>query len=362
MRLRLPGPTEVPEDIANIGSKPMINHRGAEMAELMEKLSDDLKICFGTNNEVHILTSSGTGGLEAAVVNHISANDEVLVVTIGVFGNRFLQLVEMVGAKPTVLKYDFGQAADVNDVEDALNANPNIRFLVMTHNETSTGTTNYQIEQIAKVAKAKGCLTIVDAVSSLTATPVEVDSWGLDVVVSGSQKGWMMAPGLAFISLSEEAWDVQKTCKTPRFYFDLLKSRESLQKGQTPWTPAVSLFYQLELSLDKLKSEGMDNVIARHATCAEKARNGIKDLGFELLAQKGYESNSVTAIKAPEGLDVSALLKTASEEFDTAFAGGQGSLGGKIFRFGHLGFVTEEDIANGLDVLTKSLESIGFRN
>ena len=362
MRLRLPGPTEVPEDIASIGSKPMINHRGAEMAELMHNVCEDLKICFGTKNEVHILTASGTGGLEAGIVNHISAEDEVLVITIGIFGNRFLQLVEMVGAKPTVLKYDFGEAADANDVEAALKKNPNIRFVVMTHNETSTGTTNYQIEKIANIAKAHNCLIIVDAVSSLTATPVETDKWGLDVVVSGSQKGWMMPPGLAFISVSEEAWSIQKECKTPRFYFDLLKHQESLKKGQTPWTPALSLFYQLELALNKLKSEGIDNVIARHATCAEKARSGIKNLGFELLAQKGYESNAVTAIKAPEGLDVKLLLKTASQEFDTAFAGGQGSLGGKIFRFGHLGFVTEEDIDNGLNVLTKSLKAIGFRN
>ena len=177
MRLRLPGPTEVPEDIANIGSKPMINHRGAEMAELMHNVCEDLKICFGTKNEVHILTASGTGGLEAGIVNHISAEDEVLVITIGIFGNRFLQLVEMVGAKPTVLKYDFGEAADANDVEAALKKNPNIRFVVMTHNETSTGTTNYQIEKIANIAKYNNCLIIVDDVSTINATQVETYKW-----------------------------------------------------------------------------------------------------------------------------------------------------------------------------------------
>jgi aspartate aminotransferase-like enzyme len=361
MTLRLPGPTEVPEIIANAGSKPMINHRGTEMALLMNKVCEDLKICFGTKNEVHILTSSGTGGLEAAIVNHISSNDEVLVITIGIFGNRFLQLVEMTGAKPTVLKYDFGDAADANDVKKALDANSNIKFIVMTHNETSTGTANYQIADIAKIAKDKGCLVIVDAVSSLTAMPVEVDSWGLDVVVSGSQKGWMIPPGLAFISISNEAWEVQKKCTTPRFYFDLLKHKESLEKGQTPWTPALSLFYQLDEALDKLKAEGMENVIKRHAVCAEKTREAIKGMNFELLAKEGYESNSVTAIKAPDGLDVKQLLKTANEKFDTAFAGGQGALGGKIFRFGHLGYVTEQDVEDGIDVLKQSLDVIGFR-
>ncbi|PZC40353.1 MAG: aspartate aminotransferase [Chloroflexi bacterium] len=361
MKLRLPGPTEVPEHIALSGSKAMINHRGPEMAELVSSISSDLQTCFETKNEVHILTASGTGGLEAAIVNHISASDEVLVITIGIFGNRFLQLVEMTGAKPTVLKYDFGHAANANDVEKVLKDNSHIKFVVMTHNETSTGTTNNQIADIASIAKSFGCLVIVDAVSSLTAMSVEVDKWGLDVVVSGSQKGWMMAPGLAFISISEEAWDIQKKCTTPRFYFDLLKHKASLANGQTPWTPAVSLFYQLETALKDIKKEGMNNIFARHAFCAEKTRSSIKEMGFDLLADEGYESNSVTAIKAPDDLNVAQLLKVARTKYNTIFAGGQGSLGGKIFRFGHLGYVNENDIDMGLDALKSSLNEIGFR-
>ncbi len=358
--LRIPGPTPVPPEVAEAGAAAMINHRGPEFAELIASVTARAKQVYRTTNDVLTLTASGTGAMEAAVVNHIDAGAHVLVVTIGVFGKRFVQLVETYGGQATHLEFEYGEAADLGRIEQALKADREIHTLVVTHNETSTGVQNVQLEAIAQLGHQYDCLVIVDAISSLSSVPVETDAWELDVVASGSQKGWMTAPGLAFVSVSERAWERQAQVKTPRFYLDLDRARTSLQSGQTPWTPAVSLFFQLDRALDLMFEEGLDNIFDRHRRLARRTREGVKALGLELFAREGVESDTVTAVKVPAGVDGLELVRVAREDFDTVFAGGQADLQGKIFRFGHLGYVSEADVDAGLEALAGTLKHIGF--
>lgn len=358
MNLRTPGPIPVPAEVAQAGAAPMINHRGPEFAELMATLGEGLKYAYRTENDVLVLTGSGTSGMEAAVVNHVSPGDRVLVVTVGVFGERFLELVRIYGGDPVHLAFVYGSAADPARIDDALAADPDIRAVLVTHNETSTGVTN-PLEEIARVVRDRDRLLIVDAISSLSSIPVETDAWGLDVVVSGSQKGWMTAPGLSFVSVSERAWEVQDRCTTPRMYLDLRRAQTSLHAGQTPWTPAISLMFQLRQALAMLRAEGMEAVWARHHQNAKRVRAGLVELGLELYAAEGVRSDTVTAVLPPDGIAANDLRAIARSDYDTDFAGGQASLGGKIVRFGHLGYVTDEEITGALEALRGSLAKLG---
>ena len=359
MNLRLPGPTSVPQEVAEAGAAPMINHRGPEFADLIGRITERVRQVYRTAGDVLVLTTSGTGGMEAAVANHVSPGDRVLVVTIGVFGKRFVELVRTYGAEPVELAFEFGTAADPNAIDEALGADRELQAVLVTHNETSTGVTN-PLQDIARVVRSHDRLLIVDAISSLSSVPVETDDWGLDVVVSGSQKGWMVAPGLAFVSVSERGWAAQERCTTPRFYFDLKRAKDSLERGQTPWTPAISLLYELDNALDLLFEEGLEQVWARQSRMADVVRDGIQALGLELFAAAGARSNTVTSIRQPAGVEVADVLRIAREEHNTVFAGGQADLRGKIFRFGHLGLVSEEDIRGGLDALEASLATLGY--
>ncbi len=359
MNLRIPGPTPVPQEVLEAGAAPMINHRGPEFAEILARVTEGLKRVYDTQNDVLILTASGTGSMEAVVANHISPGDRALVVTVGVFGKRFVELVNAYGGEPQELAFEFGTAADANRVDEALAADPEIRAVLLQHNETSTGVTNVELPEIAKAVRDRDRLLIVDAISSLSSIPCPVDEWGLDVVASGSQKGFMVAPGLSFVSVSERAWEEQERCTTPRFYFDLRRARTSLENGQTPWTPAVTSFFQIDRGLESMFAEGLDNIYERHHRLAVMVRDGVRELGLELFAAEGVESDTVTAMHVPEGIDGRELLATARTEFNTEFAGGQGSLSGQIVRFGHLGFVTEDDVRAGLEALKGTLARLG---
>lgn len=361
MNLRIPGPTPVPPEVLQAGAAPMINHRGPEFAAMMGRTTAGVKQVYQTQHDVLTLSASGTGAMEAAVVNLIEPNEHVLVISIGEFGNRFIGLVDTYGGRSTDLKYEQGLAADMNQVEATLKANPDIKTVLITHNETSTGVTNPILPELAKYVHSIDGLLIVDAISSLSSIPVKTDEWDLDVVLSGSQKGWMTAPGLAFVSMSERAWAKADRNKTPRFYFDLRRHQKSAETGQTPWTPAVSVWFQLDASLKIMLAEGLENIYARHRRLARMTRDGVRGMGLQLLAAEGVESDTVTAIRVPEGMDGAALLKTAREDFDTVFAGGQGPLRGKIIRFGHLGYVNDADITAGLEALRGSLAKLGHR-
>jgi aspartate aminotransferase-like enzyme len=361
LNLRIPGPTPVPEDILAAVGRPMINHRGKEFAGIVERISERLKDFFLTSQDVMVLSCSGTGGLEAAVVNMLSPGDKVLAVSIGAFGERFATIAEKYGADVTMLPYEWGQPARADDVRHALKAEPAIKAVLVTHNETSTGVTNV-LAQIAEVVREFDKLLLVDAVSSLGAIPVEMDAWGLDCVVTGSQKGWMVPPGLAFAALSERGWKAYEQSKMPRFYFDLGKHRDAQAKGQTPFTPAMSIFFGLDVALDRMAEEGLESIFARHKRIGSLTREGVKRLGLELLCtDESFASDTVTAVKCPEGIEVSAVRNAMEDNYNIILAGGQGKLSGKIFRIGHLGLVAEEDITQTLDALRATLGKLGFK-
>ena len=285
MNLRIPGPTPVPTEVAEAGAAEMINHRGPEFAAMIKRTTEGVRKVFQTENDLLTLTASGTGGMEAAVSCHVNPGEKVLIATVGVFGKRFVDITRAYGGEPIELPFEFGTSADPNRIDQALQENPDIRILMVTHNETSTGVTNKQLPQIAEVARKNDCLIIVDAISSLSSIPVPVDQWGLDVVVSGSQKGWMVGPGLVFVSCSARSWEKQAHTTTPRFYLDLQKHKDYLENGQTPATPAVNLFFQLDKALELMFEEGIDNIYERHRRLAQMTRDGVRALGLDLFAE-----------------------------------------------------------------------------
>ncbi|MEE3141580.1 MAG: alanine--glyoxylate aminotransferase family protein [Chloroflexota bacterium] len=360
--LRTPGPTPVPSDIVEAMSNPMIDHRGPEFHEIIEIATQQLKQVFMTTNDLMILTASGTGALEAAIVNTLSPGDKVLSASAGSFGDRFTEMVETFGADVQRLDFEWGSPIEPEAIRSALRADPGIKAVLVTHNETSTGVT-HPLQQISEVVKGEfQKLLLVDAVSSLACVPLPVDGWNCDVVGTASQKGFMIPPGLAFITMSETAWEASETSTMPSFYFDLKAARSYLELGQTPFTPNVALMYGLITALDKLLEEGMENVYERHARISQITRDGIKDLGLDLLvSDEAYASNTVTAIKVPEGVDAGRLRSLVREEHNVVLAGGQGKLSGSIFRIGHLGYVTREDIEEVLETLKTVLPKVGFR-
>jgi aspartate aminotransferase-like enzyme len=341
-------------------SRQMVNHRGPEFVEITRSITASLKEVFQTKGDVLLLTASGTGGMEAAIANTLSPGDKVLLVSIGVFGERFGDIAEQYGAEVTRLQFEWGGAADPQAVRQALSQDPGIKAVLVTHNETSTGVTN-DLASLSAVVREFDKLLIVDAISSLGAIDLPTDAWGCDVVVTGSQKGWMVPPGLTMVSVSEKAWKANAEAKMPRFYWDFAKARRFLdEKGQTPWTPAVSLFYAFRVALERFQQEGLPNIVARHVRIGNKARAEVKSMGLSLFAEASYASNTVTAVRAPEGVDVKGLLKILREEHEVVLAGGQQRLDGKIFRIGHLGYVSEEDMEAVSQALRVALPRAGY--
>ena len=357
--LRIPGPTPCPSEALQAMSKQMINHRGPEFGQILNEVTDKLKQLFQTKNDVFLLTGSGTGGLEAAIVNTLSPGDKVLSVTVGVFGERFASIAEQFGAEIIPLRFEWGKAADADAIRQALKVEPKIKAVLVTHNETSTGVTN-DLAVINSVVKEFDKLLLVDAISSLGSINLPVDDWHCDVVVTASQKGWMVPPGLAMVSVSQEAWQAHSTAKMPRFYWDFTKAKNYLERGQTPWTPVLSIVFALSVSLEMMLKEGLPNIIARHARVGKATRDGIKSLGLSLFADESHASNTVTAIATSDGLDTNKMRKILREEHQVILAGGQQRLDGKIFRIGHLGWVTEGDIEVVISALKVVLPQAGF--
>ena len=370
MQLRTPGPTPCPPQALQAMGKQMINHRGKEFGEILNSVTTKLKQVFQTTGDVFLLTSSGTGGLEAAIVNILSPGDRVLAISCGAFGDRFGDIAEQYGAKVKRLNFEWGKPVDPEAVSRVLRANDDIKAVLVTHNETSTGITN-DLSKISSVVKEFDKLLLVDAISSLGCIDLPTDNWHCDIVVTGSQKGWMVPPGLAMVSLSEKAWQAHNQARMPRYYWDFTKARDYLQKGQTPWTPAISICYALSSTLDLMLSEGLTNIFARHSRIAQMTRNGIRSLGLSLFSEDSYASNTVTAVSAvgrkggkndstdypaaePQ-IDVAKLTQVLRDEHDVVIATGQGRLAGKIFRIGHLGLVKESDIKTVLEALAKAL-------
>ncbi len=355
--LRIPGPTVLPPSVREAGGRQMINHRGPEFAAMLGRILDGMKPFFGTTNDVAMLTCAGSGGLEAAIVNTLSPGDRVLAVSIGSFGDRFAKIAGIYGADVTKVDVEWGEAAAPAVVRDALLARPGYRAVLLTHNETSTGVMNPIADLAATIRDvAPDALILVDSVSGLGAVPFEMDAWGVDLVVTGSQKAWMAAPGLAMIAASERGWAATETARMPRFYLDLRAHRESAAAGQTPFTPAIAVVYQVDEGLRLMQAEGKENVFARHEACAAATRAGLAALGFELLADPAVASKTVTAARLPDGHDWKPF-NSAIKAHGVVLAGGQGKLTGKIFRLGHLGSVTVDEILGAIAVLERvSLE------
>jgi len=357
MQLRIPGPTPCPPEALQALSKQMINHRGNEFGKLLNSITVRLKQVFQTREDVLLLTCSGTGGLEAAIVNTLSPGDKVLSISNGFFGDRFAEIAEQYGAEVSRLAIEWGKPVYPEAVAKVLKADKNIKAVLVTHNESSTGVTN-DIRETSAVVKDLDKLLLVDAVSSLGSIDLPVDLWHCDVVVTASQKGWMVPPGLAMVSVNKNAWQAYNKAKMPRYYFDFGKAKNYLERGQTPWTPAISVCYALDATLDLMLSEGLTNIFARHARVARIAREGINSLGLSLFPQKDCASNTVTAVNAPDKVNISKLIQILRDEYDVVIAGGQQKLSGKIFRIGHLGFVYDKDIKLVLETLSQALPKV----
>ena len=360
MRLRIPGPTPCPDEVLEAMASPMVNHRGPEFKEMILRLTQNTQRVLQTTNDVFFLTSSGSGALEATVVNTLSPGDEVLAVISGFFGERFARIAETYGARVERLTFPLGQGVDPKAVQKALREHSEVKAVLVTHNDTSTGVAN-DLEAIAKVVKGElGKLLLVDAVSSVGCIPLPVDLWQCDVVATASQKGLMAPPGIGIVSVSPQAWEAHRTAQMPRFYFDFTQAKSYLDRGQTPWTPALSVLFSLDVSVQRLLAQGLEATFQRHARLAQMTRDGIKALGLTLFGDERYASDIVTPVNVPPGVDGAKLVEVLRTQYDMVVGGGQQSLQGKIFRIGHMGFCFEEDIRQVLDALQGALPQLGF--
>jgi aspartate aminotransferase-like enzyme len=356
-QLRIPGPTPLPERVVRAASRPMIDHRGPEFAELLADITAGAKRVFETGNDLLVLTASGSGGLESAVANLVSPGDEVVAAMCGNFGERFAGMAAAFGAQVVRLEAEWGQPVDPQDLAAVLEAHPAARLVLLTHNETSTGVTN-GLERLVRVAHDAGRVVAVDGVSSVSSMRIGVDALGVDVAVSASQKGWMSPPGIAFVTVNERAWELSEQCRSPRFYFDWRQAKKLAGQGSTPWTPAVSVLYAVQEGIRMMEEEGLEQVYARHRRLADATEAGLAALGFQLFAAEGFRSATVTSALPMPGLDVSAFRKVLRSRYGVVIAGGQGKMTGKMVRVGHLGAVSDGDLVQVLWAIERALEDL----
>lgn len=361
--LMIPGPTPVPEKVLLAMAKHPIGHRSGDFSKVIAELNENLKWIHQTQNDVLTLTVSGTGAMEAGIINFLSPGDRVLVGNNGKFGDRWAKVSKTFGLDVVEITAEWGQAVDPEEFRGHLEADTDkkIKAVIVTHSETSTGVLN-DLETINQYVKSHGeALIIVDAVTSLGAINVPVDEWGLDVVASGSQKGYMIPPGLGFVSVSKKAWQAYETAKIPRFYLDLLKYKKNAAQNSTPFTPPVNLMYGLQAAFQMMQEEGLENIFARHDRLTKASRAAIKGLGLKLFASDGSASPAITAVD-PAPIDAEQIRSVMKKRFDIALAGGQDHLKGKIFRIGHLGFVCDRDILAAISSLEATLIELGYES
>ncbi|HDI45918.1 MAG TPA: alanine--glyoxylate aminotransferase family protein [Candidatus Omnitrophica bacterium] len=356
--LLTPGPTPVPEEVLLSQAKPMIHHRTSEFRQILKQVMEDLKYVFQTQNQVLIFASSGTGAMEAAVVNLTADGVKFLPIVGGKFGERWKEICSSIGVDFIPLEVEWGKAVNPEDVEKILKSDKNIKVVLATLCETSTGVVN-DIQKLAEITKKYDAILVVDAISGLLADEFKMDEWGVDVTVSGSQKGLMLPPGLAFISLSQRAWEIVEKVNVRAYYFDLKKARKSGAEYDTPYTPAVNLVIALSKALEMIKDEGIENIWKRHSQLATICRNAITSLGLKLFAQK--PSNAVTSVALPSEIDGTKMIKFIREEFGVSIAGGQGKLKGKIFRIAHLGYMNIFDLLVGIASIEFALHHLGYK-
>jgi aspartate aminotransferase-like enzyme len=358
--LRTPGPTPLPQAVRDAQSRQMIDHRGTEFAEMLNETSSGLAELIGSSGEIFLLTGSGTGAMEAAIVNSLSPGDRVLSVTMGAFGDRFAKIATVFGADVERFEVPWGTAADPDALRSHLSGAAPYRAVLVTHNETSTGVANPLRELAAAVHDSPGDpLLVVDGISGLGAMPFEMDAWGIDLVVSASQKAWMASPGIAIAAVGPRAAAAEAEAGMPRYYWSFAEARQWAGKGQTPWTPAIAVLYGLRVGVAKLREEGRERTWARHAAVAAGVAAGIERLGLRPVADPAHRSPTVTAAWVPDGIEWGPL-NAAMRARGLIIAGGQAAWTGRILRFGHMGEVSIHEMADGLEVLGEELTAAGF--
>ena len=351
-----PGPTPIPNEVALAMSETMIHHRTPQFNRIFEEARQGLKTLFGTRSDVLILASSGTGAMEAAVANLLSPGDKVLVINGGKFGERWLNIANAFGLDPIEIKVEWGKAVKVEDVEKQLRLHPDIQSVMIQASETST-TVLHPVKEIAKLTE-NGPLFLVDGVTAVGVLPVPLDEWGIDALVTGSQKALMLPPGLGFIALSDRAWQKTKKARLPRFYFDLNLERKNQAKGSGAFTPAVSLIFGLRASLNMMAREGFDRVYARHARMARATRAAATAMGLKLLAPD-HPSPAATGIFLPRGLDADKVLDYLRDQMGVILAEGQDQLKGKAIRIAHVGYMGAFDVITAIAALEMALRKFG---
>lgn len=355
--LLAPGPTPVlPESLLAM-ARPIIYHRGPEYEALLARVREGLKILFQTKNEVLLFTSSGTGGMEGAVVNTLSPGDRALVIRGGKFGERWGEICEAYGVQAQYIDVEWGRAVEPERVAAALKADPAIRVVFATHSESSTGVL-HDVEAIARIVRPTPAILVVDAITSVGVVDLPMDAWGVDIVVGGSQKSLMIPPGLAFCGVSDKAWAMVERSRLPKFYFNFTAERKSLEKNQNAFTPAVSLVVGLHESLAAIRAEGLPAAFARHDRLARATRAGVRALGLELFAER--PTPALTAVTVPQGIEASAIVKTLRTAYGITISGGQTRVKGKIFRLAHLGYADESDVIVCLSALERTLNDLGY--
>lgn len=354
--LLTPGPTPVPPDILDLLAQPIIHHRTRPYREVFKEVSAGLKDVFRTRENVYTFTASGTGAMEASVVNFLSPGDPVLVLTGGKFGERFCEIADAYNLQCDCLAVPYGEAHDPQAVAKKLAEKP-YRAVFTTLLETSTGVLN-DTEAIGKVVSETGALYGVDAVSGLLADRFETDAWKVDLAISGSQKGLMVPPGLSFLAVSSKAKDAMRRAKLPRYYWNVAFYKKALREEDSPFTPAIPIVIALRKSMEMIRKKGIENIWKETERLARATRQAVQALGLELFAKR--PSNGVTAVKVPPGIDGGKLLQILQEEYGVVMAGGQSEMKGKIFRIAHMGYITHEDLAVGFECLEEALAKLGY--
>jgi aspartate aminotransferase-like enzyme len=359
--LMTPGPTPVPAEVMLTMAAPIIHHRTPDFSAAFRAAIEGLKYVFQTEGDALLFACSGTGVMESAIVNCFSAGDTVIVCRNGKFGDRQKNICETYGINVVDLQYGWEEVVRPDDIAKALSDNPGARGVIVTQSETSTGVLN-DVKAIGAIVKGYDeCVLIVDSITGIGAVECKTDEWGLDVVMTGSQKGLMLPPGLAACTVSAKAWRAYERSTLPKFYFDWMKYKKNVEKDTTPFTPAVTLVLGLNVSLQMMRDEGLDNVIARHTRLAEATRRGSEALGLKLFAPPEGRGSAVTPVWVPEGVDGKAIVKIMKDKYGVTIAGGQDDYAGRIFRIGHLGYFGEFDIITTLAALEMTLAELGYQ-
>ncbi len=357
--LMAPGPVAVDPHVMLVMAEPVIHHRSPQFSEILTRVREDLKYVYQTKNDIFIMASSGTGGMDASVSNMLSPGDKAICIIGGKFGERWAELCQTYGVETVNIDVEWGRAVDPGQVEDALSAHPDCKAVFVQAHETSTGV-KHPVKELGEiVAKRDNTLLIVDAISAMGVYDLKTDEWGLDVVVSGSQKSFSLPPGLSMVSVSEKAWRFAEQAKCPRYYFNFLKERKALAKKTTAYTSAVSLIIGLGEVLKQFKAMGLDALFAHHRRLSEAVKTAVASMGLELFPKDASEA--ITVIKAPEGIDGTEVVKVLREEYGITIAGGQAHLKGKVFRISHYGYLSEWDMIIAIAAIERALNQLGHK-